>query len=137
MVRSSVLAWLRLARVFQKIDHASLAHLRDWDLNVAQFDVLTQVAVAQGITQQELAKKLLVTKGNISQLLDRMELHGLILRIQVGRRNLLSLTVKGQRLAAQVVPMQEEMIAQQFSALSPQEVDQLLALLRKLDRALE
>src|SRR5690242_11956524 len=98
MPRSALLAWLRLARVFQKIDRASVVLLRPWDLNVAQFDVLTQVGSSQGITQQELADRLLVTKGNISQLLDRMERLGLLKRCQEGRTNTLILTETGQRL---------------------------------------
>lgn len=136
MSRPSVMAWMRLARVFQKIDRASEVHLRPWNLNVAQFDVLARVGAAKGITQQELADRLLVTKGNISQLLDRLEQRGLLKRCQEGRTNTLSLTEEGQQLYAQVVPAQEEMVAQHFSALTSQEVNQLLYLLRKLDRAI-
>jgi DNA-binding MarR family transcriptional regulator len=136
MNRPSVMAWMRLARVFQKIDRASEVHLRPWNLNVAQFDVLARVGAAKGITQQELADRLLVTKGNISQLLDRLEQRGLLRRCQEGRTNTLSLTEEGKQLYAQVVPAQEEMVAQHFSALTSQEVNQLLHLLRKLDRAI-
>ncbi len=136
MSRPSVMAWMRLARVFQKIDRASEVRLRPWNLNVAQFDVLARVGAAEGITQQELADRLLVTKGNISQLLDRLERRGLLKRCQEGRTNTLSLTEEGQQLYAQVVPAQEEMVAQHFSALTSQEVNQLLHLLRKLDRAI-
>jgi len=130
------MAWMRLARVFQKIDRASEVRLRPWNLNVAQFDVLARVGAAEGITQQELADRLLVTKGNISQLLDRLERRGLLKRCQEGRTNTLSLTEEGQQLYAQVVPAQEEMVAQHFSALTSQEVNQLLHLLRKLDRSI-
>jgi DNA-binding MarR family transcriptional regulator len=136
MNRPSVMAWMRLARVFQKIDRASEVHLRPWNLNVAQFDVLARVGAAKGITQQELADRLLVTKGNISQLLDRLEQRGLLRRCQEGRTNTLSLMEEGKQLYAQVVPAQEEMVAQHFSALTSQEVNQLLHLLRKLDRAI-
>lgn len=137
MPRSALLAWLRLARVFQKIDRASVLLLRPWDLNVAQFDVLTQVGASQGITQQELADRLLVTKGNISQLLDRMERLNLLKRCQEGRTNTLTLTETGQRLYEQVVPTQEKMIAEQFSELTGEEVEQLLRLLRKLDHSIK
>lgn len=132
----SVLAWIRLARIFQKIDRASAEHLRAWGLTVAQFDMIAQVGSAEGITQQELADKLLVTKGNICQLLDRLERHGLMRRRQEGRTNRLFLTSAGQRLYQQALPAQEAFIAAQFSALSPEEQAQLLALLRKLDHAL-
>lgn len=133
---SSVLAWIRLARVFQKLDRATVVHLRPWELNVAQFDVLTQVGSSQNITQQELADRLLVTKGNISQLIDRMEGRGLLNRCQEGRTNVLVLTEKGQTLYKETVPKQEDMIAAQFSALTNEETEQLLRILRKLDRSI-
>ena len=133
----AVLAWMRLARVFQKVDRASAEHLRAWGLSLAQFDVIAQVGSAEGITQQELADKLLVTKGNICQLLDRLEQHGLIHRQQQGRVNHLSLTDAGQRLYQETVPAQEAFIAERFSTLAVEEQAQLLATLRKLDHALE
>jgi DNA-binding MarR family transcriptional regulator len=132
----AVLAWLRLARVFQKVDRASAEHLRAWGLSMAQFDVIAHVGSAEGITQQALADSLLVTKGNICQLLDRLEQHGLIRRRQEGRVNRLFLTSAGQRLYQEVAPAQEAFIAEQFATLAPVEQRQLLALLRRLDHAL-
>jgi DNA-binding MarR family transcriptional regulator len=134
--RPGLLVWLRLARVFQKVERDSGEHLRAWDLNVAQFDVLAQVGAAEGIMQQELADSLLVTKGNVCQLLDRLEGRGLILRRREGRTNRLFLTDKGRRLCNEVVPAHETLVAERFSALSPKEQTQLHELLRKLDKAL-
>src|SRR3712207_5951052 len=76
--RSSVVAWLRLLRVQLKVERALGEQLRGWGLNNAQFDVLAHVGADEGITQQELADSLLVTKGNVAQLLDRMQKRGLI-----------------------------------------------------------
>ncbi len=69
----AVPAWLRLIRVFQRVDHASQEQLRAWDISVAQFDVIGHVGAAEGMTQQALADRLLVSKGNICQLLDKLE----------------------------------------------------------------
>ena len=98
--------------------------------------ILGTVGAAQGITQQELADRLLVTKGNISQLLDRMEKLGLLKRCQDKRSNTLALTAQGQALHDRVVPAQEKLIAEQLSALSPAEVADLQGLLRKVDHSL-
>jgi DNA-binding MarR family transcriptional regulator len=148
--RPSVLAWLRLMRVFQKIDGASARHFEaasaryfeSWKpkqpkLSTAQFDVLAHIGAAEGITQQELAESLFVTKGNISQLLDRMERLELVKRCQEGRSNTLFLTDQGRRLYAELVPAQEALIAELFAPLSHDEQTLLLALLRKLDQSLE
>lgn len=133
---SAVPAWLRLARVFQKINTRSERVFRDQGLNTAQFDVLTNIGMTQGRSQQELAGALLVTKGNVSQLLGKLELRGFITRRHEGRTNCLSLTPEGRRKHEVVVPMQEAMIARLFSPLDESERQELLRILRKLDHAL-
>lgn len=133
----SVLARLRLYRVSQKIDRVLSVQLRSSGLNMAQFDVLAHVGAARGITQQQLADRLLVTKGNISQLLDRLEKRGLLRRCQDGRNNTLALTEQGQELYERTVPVHEQLIEEQLAVLSAQEVGDLLRLLRKLDHALD
>lgn len=136
MLRSTVLAWLRLYRVVQKIDRAQSIHHRSYGLNTAQFDILAHVGAHKGVTQQELADSLLVTKGNISQLLDRMEKLGLLRRCQEKRNNTLVLTEKGQELYNSVVPSTEQLIEEQLAVLTASEVADLLRLTRKLDQAL-
>jgi DNA-binding MarR family transcriptional regulator len=133
---SAVPAWLRLVRVFQKVDRASVDLLRQWDLSVAQFDVLIQVGLAEGMTQQTLADRLLVTKGNVCQLLDRMEERGLLVRRQEGRANHLYLTEKGRSLRAESLPAQERLIEGIFATLPHAQQSALLATLRRLDHTL-
>ncbi len=132
----SLLVWLRLARIYQKIDHASAERLRASDLSVAQFDTLAQIRAGEGLMQQELADRLLVTKGNISQLLDRLAARGLIRRQQEGRASRLYLTDTGRALMDGVAPSHEAFIAEQLRALAVPERAALLAMLRKIDHAL-
>jgi len=131
------LGWLRLLRVVQKVERDLAGQLKLWDLNNAQFDVLAHVGAAEGITQQELADSLLVTKGNVAQLLGRMEKRGLIERRSQGRSNRLFLTDEGRRRFDEVVPAHEALIDERLSVLSEKEQKQLLDLLRKLDHGLE
>ena len=132
-----MLAWLRLARVYQRVDRASAVHLRGWGLSVAQFDVLARVGSRPGMTQQELADSLLVTKGNVCQLLDRMEADGLIERRREGRAKRLHLTPRGAALFAEVVPAQERMVEQHLGVLDPTAQRSLLAMLRRMDRRVQ
>jgi DNA-binding MarR family transcriptional regulator len=134
--RPALLAWLRLARVYHKVDRATAERLRPWGLTVGGFDLLAQLGTAEGSTQQQLADRLLVTKGNVSQLVDRAERAGLIRRCQAGRANRLYLTEAGRALWAAVVPAQEEAIVAGFAALSAAEQRRLLGLLRALDHGL-
>lgn len=134
---TAVLAWIRLARVFQKMNRAAAPEFAAHGLSAAQFDVIAQLGRNAGISQQELADRLLVTKGNVSQLLGKMEQRGLIARCHAGRANALSLTTEGERLFVAVIPAHEARVAARFGALGPDERRQLLRLLRALDRSLE
>jgi len=129
---------MRLARVYRRLDGQSARLFRGWDLGVGQFDVLARVGAREGITQQELADSLLVTKGNVAQLLDRMEARGLLVRRSRGRTKRLYLTDEGRRVFGEVVPAQEAAVHERLSAaLTEDEQRLLLDLLRKLDRALD
>lgn len=132
-----MVAWLRLARVYGKLERRAQVFLRCHNLSPAQFDVLAQVGVREGCTQQELAEALLVTKGNVTQLLDRMEDAGWLTRRQEGRTKRVWLTAAGRTLREQAVPAHEQFMARQLMALTPAEQRQLAALLRTLDKSLD
>ncbi|GAC1407626.1 MAG: MarR family transcriptional regulator [Ktedonobacteraceae bacterium] len=133
----SVFLWIRLSRIRRKYEHATSEHLRLWNLSLAQFDLLTTLRASEGLTQFDLAQQLVVTQGNITQLLDKLEQRGLLLRQQEGRRKCLSLTEQGRQLLDTVVPIHAAWNAEQFAGLSPVEQRELLRLLRKLDHSLQ
>jgi DNA-binding MarR family transcriptional regulator len=135
--KPSVAVWLRLARVYHKVDRASAEHLSAYGLSVGQFDVLAQVGAHEGITQKELAEKLLVTKSNVCQIVCRMEERGLLSRRQEGRAKHLFLTEEGRRLFDEVVPSQEELIDRLLSSVPPEDHDLLSKTLGRLDRTLQ
>lgn len=136
--RARVITWMRLARVYHRVDRGTAEPLRLLGLSVAQFDVLAQVGAAEGMSQRELAGKLLVTKGNVCQLLDRLEERGWVERrpVKFGRGNLLFLTPSGREVRERVLPEHEANVAARFAALSQKELEQLGRLLRKIDRSL-
>jgi DNA-binding MarR family transcriptional regulator len=134
---ASLLAWLRLVRVFQKVNRASTDSLRYRQLSPAQVDVLANVGSSEGISQQELADALLVTKGNVCQLLDKMESSGLLERRPDKRVNRLFLTDQGRQVYEDVVPRHDALLAEQFDSLSDSDQRELLRLLRRLDHSLE
>src|SRR5258708_4455310 len=130
-----LLAWLRLVRVFQKVDRASSESLRYRQLSPAQLDVLAKVGSTEGISQQELADALLVTKGNVCQLLDKMEGSGLLERRPDGRVNRLFLTDQGRRVHDEVVLRHDQLLADQFNTLAEEKQLELLPQLRRTDHA--
>jgi DNA-binding MarR family transcriptional regulator len=140
MRRPGLLAWTHLMRVYNKMQRHSMDHLKCSHVTTAQFEVLAQLSVAPGISQQELSEKLLVTKGNICGLLDRLEEQRLVERRadpEDRRTHRLYLTDEGRELADRIVPEHEDFIQEHMSTLSDEEQRTLLALLRDLDRSLE
>jgi DNA-binding MarR family transcriptional regulator len=133
----SVLTWFRIFRASHKLARAGDEHLRGWGLTGPQLGMLVRVGAEEGRTQQELACDLEVTKGNISQLVSKLERDGLIRREQRGASNQLFLTETGHRLLDEVLPDHDAFIEERFAALTQEEQAQLRTLLRKLERSLE
>src|SRR5699024_1933888 len=130
--RLGILLWFYLSGFFNHSIRVSNQHLKEWNLSAAQFDVLVQVGATERLTQKELGNRLLVTKGNITQLLTKMEKMELIKREREWKTNYLSLTKKGNELYREVVPKQEAFQAAQFRNLNREEPLLLLDLLKKL-----
>jgi len=131
----AVAAWNRLVRVYQRIDRLSEQNFHDLGLNTACFDVLARVSAREGLTQGELAESLLVTKGNVSQLVTKLETEGLVERRAEGRRQRLFLTPEGWAMAAVAVPRQETLLNQSLSELTGDEQNELIRLLRKWEKS--
>lgn len=111
--------------------------MREYDLSVSRFDVLNHAGATEGRSQQQLADALLVTKGNVCQLIDAMEADGLLERRRHNRTKRIYLTDKGRRLRTELVGAQEAAIITDLSTLSADETETLLRLLRKLDHSLD
>ena len=129
--RLGLLLWFHLSHVFNQNIRLNNQHLKQWNLSTAQFDMLVQIGAHERLTQKELGEKLLVTKGNITQLLSKMEKLGWIERERQWKTKYLSLTEKGKELYNEVVPKQEQFQASQFCNLDREEQLQLLELLKK------
>ncbi|HLR45854.1 MAG TPA: MarR family transcriptional regulator [Deinococcales bacterium] len=129
-----VVAWLRMLRYVSATNRESARRFRRLGLSTAQFDVLAQLAANPGLNQQQLAERLLVTQGNVSQLLRVLESRNLIARECRGRTNVLRLTPEGRRLAAQAVEEHETWLADRLSVLSETERRELAGLLGRLER---
>lgn len=133
----AVRAWVRLMRVFHRIDRQSAERFREMGLSVGRFDVVNHAGVHQGATQQELADALLVTKGNICQLLDSLERDGVLRRQREGRANRVYLTRTGRELRERLMERHVSEISKAMAALDDDEQRTLLTLLRKLERGLD
>ena len=93
--------------------------LREIGVSIPQCDVLTTLTEQEGVSQQELAKRLYVTKGNISGLIDRLTEAGLVERRSTAcdrRQHAIYLTEAGRAMAEKAIAVQRRWIA---STLGP------------------
>jgi DNA-binding MarR family transcriptional regulator len=129
-----VAIWLRMVRLVNSENGRLAERLRAHEISLAQFDVIAQIGFTEGLTQRDLAGRLLVTEGNVTQLLQKMEKKGLVTRRPDGQCNRLRLSAAGRRLYARVVPAQNGEIARLFAALTGSEREILSRLMRKVSR---
>jgi len=131
-----ILTWYRFVRVMKKILRRMDEPAEAFDISRAQFDLLMTVAFDEGINQQSCAIQMNVTKGNITQHIDRLEERGLIRREKHGRTNSLYLTAVGRDLVAEIIPVHDKNVEVILSLLSENEMRDFQAVLRRLDRRL-
>lgn len=130
--------WLRLAKCYNLALRDVRASLRD-ACTLPQFDVLSQLKRSdeRGLTFSELSRLLLVTAGNLTGIIDRLEEQGLVRREtnpEDRRETFIKLTDKGRDYATEIIPKHERDLVRIFSGLKPQTVEDLrngLAELRK------
>lgn len=128
----STLLWHRLTRVHKDNLKGTNELLNKWNLTNAQMDIISRLGEHRTLAQQELAEMLLVTKGNITQLLGKLEDRYLISRKKDWRTNYISLTKLGQKLYREITPQLENYQWEKSNQLTTEEKKQLLHLLRKL-----
>lgn len=110
-------------------------------LTLPQFDVMAQLARRdEGMTSVELSRSLLVSAGNLTGIVDRLERENLVRREaheSDGRATRIRLTGAGRRKMALLLPRHARDMEAVFRPLPRSEVEQLRDLLGNLARALE
>ncbi|MBK6636593.1 MAG: MarR family transcriptional regulator [Rhodocyclaceae bacterium] len=133
-------AWLSVVHAYNLCDTAIAARLAPLGLRVGEHEVLANLLLAPGITQQALAQRCFVAKSGISMLLTRMEAQDLLRReadAKDGRIKRLSLTKTGTALAEQTLAIQNEIIGHMTAPLSDQELSGLTELSERVVAQLE
>lgn len=117
--------WFRFVRLHRRVSNAVGAELRRIGLSIPQFDVLSTLTEREGMTQQDLAARLYVTKGNVSGLIDRLVEAGLVERRAIPgdrRSHALHLTPEGASLARAGIAAQSAYVARTLGALADEDL---------------
>ncbi|GGH12273.1 hypothetical protein GCM10007036_09960 [Alsobacter metallidurans] len=133
--------WFRFLRLHHRITSRAAQEFRRIGLSVPQFDLLSTLSEREGASQQEIAERLYVTKGNVSGLIDRLTAQGLVERraLPADRRSYaLHLTDQGRALTEQGLALQRQLIGETLGRLPAADIAALDGLLvRWRDRVRE
>lgn len=128
-------AWVQLVHAYHRIARRLEQALIPHRLSLAQFEVLARLQFDGAINQNELAQRLLVTKGNVCGLIDRLEAAGFVERQcdPLDRRaNRLVLTNRGASILAKALPDHLAIIRESLGVLSASQLRKLRELSQKI-----
>ncbi|MCH1570850.1 MAG: MarR family transcriptional regulator [Longimicrobiales bacterium] len=131
--------WVILGRCHATYAKAIAAKVQDYGLTTPQFGTLEALYHLGPLSLGELAEKLLVTGGNVTYVMDRLEDQGLVYRYRRpdDRRVILArLTPEGRDLVAEVFPGHASYVEHLSRHLSSDEQEQLAGLLKTLGSAI-
>ena len=129
--------WLRLLTCTNLIEAGIRNRLAEhFDTTLPRFDLLAQLERApKGMTLGDLSRRMMVTNGNVTGLVERLVQSGHIKRSSLPndrRVQIVKLTAKGQSNFNRVAGAHEEWVAEFFAQLSPKDIDGLIQSLGKL-----
>ena len=131
----SISVWVRILRVYTFISTEIRKKVSRKGLTLPQLYVLTTLGLQGDMPLGKLGRELLVTKGNITPIVDHLERDGFVIRDrdQTDRRKTwVRLTLKGKRLFGEIVSAYEKEFVPLMSRLSQEELKQLSQLLKKI-----
>ena len=137
--------WIAVARACQLVQQTLARELRPLDIKPPHLDILVNLMRSEGISQQELARKLLVGRSNMTMLLPQLEKRGLIERrpdLEDRRVLRLHLTGEGHELAGRAIAIQADLIDEIMSLSSAQDCEivgdtmrRMIVMMQKRERA--
>src|ERR1700757_3810215 len=128
--------WLRLLTCTTLIEGAVRSRLRErFDVTLPRFDLMAQLDRApEGMTLSDLSKRMMVSNGNVTGLVERLVESGHLDRrtSETDRRvQYIRLTKLGRAEFRKMAAEHEKWIADIFGDLSPKDIRELMRLLAK------
>jgi DNA-binding MarR family transcriptional regulator len=132
--------WIALVRAEKAVVGALTKALQPLDLKLAQLDMLMNLYRHPGMSQHDLARKLLVGRSNITMLLPQMEARGLLQResdAKDKRVMRLSLTEDGEKLLMEALHIYTELIERVMAQSTASECDNMGAIMQRISDMLK
>ncbi len=129
--------WIRLLGVTRAAENHLREHLRvNHDTTLPRFDVMAALwRRRDGVTMSELSRMLLVSNGNATTVVDRLEKDGFVARRQseTDRRTVfVALTEAGAKAFETLAAGHEAEVSKLFAGLSDSDLDRLTDILKRV-----
>lgn len=138
--REALKLWVVLARCYDSFEQALALQNRAYDLTPPQFGVLEALAHLGPMKMCDIASKLLMSRANVTGVVDRLEKKDLARRVMdtADRRTFsIHLTEEGRRLIIRSFPQHAQHIEALTGSLSGSQKRLLIALLKKLGKGIQ
>ena len=129
--------WVVLSRAHAAVAAHSQADIARHGLTPAEFGVLEALHHKGPLLLGEVQKKILVTSGGVTYLVDRLAARGLVERQRCDRDRrayYAALTPAGEALIREIFPAHAQAVRNALAGLDEQEKDAAIRLLRTLGR---
>jgi MarR family 2-MHQ and catechol resistance regulon transcriptional repressor len=124
-----------LARAYHAVERHSEADIGRHGLSTGEFAIMEALYHKGPLLLGEVQRKILVSSGGVTYLVDRLQAEGLVERRECAedrRARYAALTRKGDQLMRRIFPTHASAIESGVSGLSAAEKEEAIGLLRKL-----
>ena len=135
---SALRLWVILSRAHEAVARHAESDVARHGLTIAEFGILEALYHVGPMLLGELQRKILVSSGGVTYLVDRLEERGLVERQPCPsdrRARYAALTPEGKRLVARIFPDHAKAIDHAMAGLTRADRERAAALLKSLGRA--
>ncbi|MGB3389871.1 MAG: MarR family transcriptional regulator [Pseudaminobacter sp.] len=134
IVRQRLRLWLKLLKATKLVEATIREKLREeFDTTLPRFDVLAALyRFDEGLKMSELSAALRVSNGNVTGIVERLALDGLVLRVPVEgdrRATLVRLSKKGRDRFSVMAAAHAEWLGAILEDLPPSDCERMIAIL--------
>lgn len=130
--------YIVLSRAYLAVERHSQRDIARHELSTGEFAIMEALYHKGPLLLGEVQRKILVSSGGVTYLVDRLEADGLVERRECEtdrRARYAALTRKGEQVMRKIFPAHAEALEHAVSGLSDGEKKQAVELLRKLGRS--
>ncbi|OKO96263.1 MarR family transcriptional regulator [Geobacillus proteiniphilus] len=134
-LQQSLKLFIVLSRAYRSISDQVNKSIQSFGVNPTEFAVLELLYHKGDQPLQQIGEKILLASGSITYVIDKLESKGLIIRRACERDRRVtyaSITDSGRQFIQRVFPEHAETIHETVAALTPEEKEQAIVLLKKL-----